>query len=69
MLAEEGLENVWARHEVLAGAVARRRGGVVGPGRARALRGGSGVPFNAVTAVVTGDVDIDCDGSVRRRLA
>jgi len=57
MLAEEGLENVWARHEVLAGAVRAAVGAWAVPGGLELFVEDPGSRSNAVTAVMTGDVD------------
>ena len=57
MLAEEGLENVWARHEVLAGAVRAAVGAWSVPGGLELFVEDPASRSNAVTAVMTGDVD------------
>lgn len=57
MLAEEGLEEVWARHATLAGAVRAAVEAWSVPGGLELLVEDPASRSNAVTAVLTGDVD------------
>jgi alanine-glyoxylate transaminase/serine-glyoxylate transaminase/serine-pyruvate transaminase len=57
MLAEEGLENVWARHEVLAEGVRAAVQAWSLPGGIEFLVGDPRSRSNAVTTVLTGDID------------
>ena len=63
MLAEEGLEHVWGRHEVLAGSVRAAVGAWSVPGGLQLLVEDPGSRSNAVTTVLTGQIDA---GRLRR---
>lgn len=59
LIAEEGLEQVWARHEVLAGAVHAAVDAWAAPGGLSLNVGDPSARSNAVTTILTGGVDVD----------
>ena len=58
MLADEGMENVWWRHEVLAGAVRAAVQAWSAPGGLELNIQAEGHQSNAVTTVLTNDIDM-----------
>jgi alanine-glyoxylate transaminase/serine-glyoxylate transaminase/serine-pyruvate transaminase len=59
MLADEGLENVWARHAVLAGAVRAAVGAWSSVGGVEHFVVEPAARSNAVTTVLTGSIDAE----------
>ncbi|MCP3855100.1 MAG: alanine--glyoxylate aminotransferase family protein [Actinomycetia bacterium] len=59
MIAEEGIENVWARHEVLAGAVREAVRTWATPGGFELNIGDPNAHANSTTTILTGSIDAD----------